>query len=172
MQPAFRDCRRQIQDARSTTDAGLADQLANWSRALLLHASTGHVEAVAALHQERPSHRASQRGCYRRNAEARSSTSAPASRPSQQRGRMSPARLFGRTRRSASPQSDGQAAHRPIEASVRGEFLRRCAAWGSMVRFVCVSAMAFQPCVRDPCGRVCGGRSRAGEAHELPHRAW
>jgi len=34
----FRDCRRQLQDARATTDAGLADQLANWSRSLLLHA--------------------------------------------------------------------------------------------------------------------------------------
>jgi hypothetical protein len=44
---AFRDCRRQLQDARATTDAGLADQLVNWSRALLLYAFNGHVGAVA-----------------------------------------------------------------------------------------------------------------------------
>jgi hypothetical protein len=44
---AFRDCRRQLQDARATTDAGLADQLVNWSRALLLYALNGHVGAVA-----------------------------------------------------------------------------------------------------------------------------
>jgi hypothetical protein len=35
---AFRDCRRQLRDARLTTDAGLTDQLGDWSRALLLHA--------------------------------------------------------------------------------------------------------------------------------------
>jgi hypothetical protein len=35
---AFRDSQRQLQDARATTDAGLAEQLADWSRALLLHA--------------------------------------------------------------------------------------------------------------------------------------
>jgi hypothetical protein len=31
---ALRDSQRQLQDARATTDAGLVDQLADWSRAL------------------------------------------------------------------------------------------------------------------------------------------
>jgi hypothetical protein len=38
---AFRDARRQLQDARAASDAGLADQLVNWSRASLLHAYSG-----------------------------------------------------------------------------------------------------------------------------------
>jgi hypothetical protein len=41
---AFRDSQRQLQDARATTDAGLADQPADGSRALLLDAP----DAVAA----------------------------------------------------------------------------------------------------------------------------
>jgi hypothetical protein len=32
------DCRRRLRDARAATDAGLIDQLAKSSRALLLHA--------------------------------------------------------------------------------------------------------------------------------------
>jgi hypothetical protein len=35
---AHSETQRQLQDARAITDAGLADHLADWSRALLLHA--------------------------------------------------------------------------------------------------------------------------------------
>jgi hypothetical protein len=37
----------------------------------LLHAWSSHREVVTAPHQERPSHRASRRGCYRRKGEVR-----------------------------------------------------------------------------------------------------
>ena len=40
------------------------------TRAWLLHAYSGHAGVLAASHQERPSHRASRRGCYQREGEA------------------------------------------------------------------------------------------------------
>lgn len=43
---AFRDSQRQLQDARATTDAGLAEQLADLSRALLLHALSASAAAL------------------------------------------------------------------------------------------------------------------------------
>ena len=47
---AFRDSQRQLRDARATTNAGPADQLADWSRALLPQAWRDHRGPVTGSH--------------------------------------------------------------------------------------------------------------------------